>query len=58
MKTSTKLMAFLYTCLVIAITLLVINLVFKLITVAMWIGFLMLIPFLFKLIHMLLKIKK
>lgn len=58
MKTSTKLMALLYTCMAIAIGLFVINLVFKLITMAMWIGFLMLIPFLFKLIHIIIKIKK
>lgn len=58
MKASTKIKAFLYACLTIAIALFIINLVFKLITIAMWIGFLMLIPFLFKLIHMLIKNKK
>lgn len=58
MKTSTKIMAFLYTCLTIAIAILIINLVFKLITIAMWIGFIMIIPFLFKLIHTIIKTKK
>lgn len=58
MKTSTKLMAFLYTCLTIAIVIVVIDVVFKIVTVAMWIGFLVLIPFLFKIIHMIMKRKK
>lgn len=50
-------MALIYTCLAIFIGLFIADLVFKLVTVAMWIGFFALIPFIFKVIHAIIKKK-